>query len=185
MVELPSQKGLETLYEKRGREALVCYAWRNALRALPFLGVVPLGHIWKKDPIRHVFGFCRVLILLGSEECLPMAASRDSSKAVRACFAALFSTSSTIDEVAAEAATVTAAAVTAVYYTANADASEAAAVAADATTAVADYSAANADASAVADYNELMRDGVSQSFRQTPLWRKEKWQQKKPAKRQK
>ena len=65
--ERPSKKDLEKLYQAKGKEALVWYAWRNSMRDLPLLWRVKLRDSWKNDTIKHVFSACRVLIVLGSQ----------------------------------------------------------------------------------------------------------------------
>jgi len=62
--DLPSKAQLEALWELRGEEALICYAWRNALRVLLFMVLRPLGAVWIKDTSRHCFATVRALALL-------------------------------------------------------------------------------------------------------------------------
>lgn len=64
MANLPSKKDLERLYKERGHDALVWYAWRNALRALPFLGRVPLQAIWRENTVSFSYATIRVSLLL-------------------------------------------------------------------------------------------------------------------------
>ena len=61
---LPTKEELEQLYHKKGKEALIWYAWRSALRVLPLLGYLPLKDVWKKDTIKHVFSVCHVSLLM-------------------------------------------------------------------------------------------------------------------------
>ena len=62
--ELPTKQQLEQLSKEKGHEALVWYAWRNALRALPLLGQRPLTEIWPKDTLKHCIAICRISIIL-------------------------------------------------------------------------------------------------------------------------
>jgi len=48
---LPTKEELEQLYKDKGREAVVWYAWRNSLRALPILGRLPLKEVWEEDAV--------------------------------------------------------------------------------------------------------------------------------------
>ena len=67
MAKLPTEKQLAKLYYDKGHGALVWYAWRNALRALPVLGLGPpraLRIIWKKNTVRQVYLICRTQLLL-------------------------------------------------------------------------------------------------------------------------
>jgi hypothetical protein len=56
---LPTDAELKILFKQKGREALVWYAWRNAMRALPSLGVIPIKNTWSKKPIYRVFTVLR------------------------------------------------------------------------------------------------------------------------------
>lgn len=64
MANLPSKENLEWLDYERGHDALVWYAWRNALRALPFLGRAPLQAIWRENTVSFSYVTIRVSLLL-------------------------------------------------------------------------------------------------------------------------
>jgi GTPase SAR1 family protein len=64
MAELPTKEELEKLYHEKGHDALIWYAWRNALRALPALGCLSLQEIWKKGTVSYVYSVCRVSLIL-------------------------------------------------------------------------------------------------------------------------
>ena len=61
---LPTKKELEQLYHKKGKEAVVWYAWRHALRVLPALGSVPLDKVWKEETVKHIYNIGRVHLFL-------------------------------------------------------------------------------------------------------------------------
>jgi len=61
--DLPSKSDLKELLQLRGEEALLCYAWRNALRALPFIAVQPLYKTWGGNAIRHSFTVVRTVVM--------------------------------------------------------------------------------------------------------------------------
>ena len=64
MVSHPTSEELETLYQNKGHEAVVWYAWRNALRSLPALGRGQIQEVWKDQPVHYVYAVCRVLMVL-------------------------------------------------------------------------------------------------------------------------
>lgn len=64
MANLPSKEELVTLYNEKGLDALVWYAWRNALRALPLLGASPLHKVWEARTFQSVYAVCRVSMVL-------------------------------------------------------------------------------------------------------------------------
>lgn len=64
MAELPTKEDLEKLYQEKGHNALVWYAWRNALRALPVLGSLSVKQIWEDSTVRNVVATCRVSLVL-------------------------------------------------------------------------------------------------------------------------
>lgn len=57
---LPSKNELEILLKGKGKEAIVWYAWRNALRAIPLITLKPFDVIWQTDSIRNIYNVCRV-----------------------------------------------------------------------------------------------------------------------------
>lgn len=59
MTELPTQEELENLYHEKGQDALVWYAWRNALRALPSLRMLE-----GIDTIHSIYTVCRSSLVL-------------------------------------------------------------------------------------------------------------------------
>ena len=63
---LPTKEELEALYLNKGREALVWYAWRSALRVLLTLGRLPFDKVWEKRMPEHVFNVCRVSLVLAN-----------------------------------------------------------------------------------------------------------------------
>lgn len=63
--DLPSEEQLQLLLEEKGRNALAMYAWRNSLRALPFLtDRLGIPKIWKKNTVKHVASVVRANVLL-------------------------------------------------------------------------------------------------------------------------
>ncbi len=64
MAELPTKEDLEKLYREKGHDALVWYAWRNALRALPVLGKLSIERTWSDHAVENVFAISRVLLVL-------------------------------------------------------------------------------------------------------------------------
>ncbi|MBU0653524.1 MAG: hypothetical protein KJ914_00140 [Gammaproteobacteria bacterium] len=68
MAELPTKEDLEKLYRKKGHDALVWYAWRNALRALPLFGRLPIKEIIseRKDALLHMVNVSQVCLALAN-----------------------------------------------------------------------------------------------------------------------
>lgn len=64
MAELPTEEELEKLYHEKGHDALVWYAWRNALRALLLLGRIPLRDIWGERAVARIYSVCRISLIL-------------------------------------------------------------------------------------------------------------------------
>ncbi|MDQ5770005.1 COR domain-containing protein [Thiothrix subterranea] len=65
MAELPTEEELEKLYHEKGHDALVWYAWRNALRSLAMLGCSPFPEKWSKQNQVHIlYKICRVSLVL-------------------------------------------------------------------------------------------------------------------------
>lgn len=64
MAQFPTKEGLRTLYNKIGCDALVWYAWRNALRALPALGTPQLQNMWGDATVRRLYTVCRASLVL-------------------------------------------------------------------------------------------------------------------------
>lgn len=52
MAELPTKEALKQLYHEKGKEALVWYAWRNALRISNLLGAEPLTQSWPNHTLK-------------------------------------------------------------------------------------------------------------------------------------
>jgi hypothetical protein len=76
MAEFPTKEDLEKLYREKGHDALVWFAWRNALRALPVLGSLPLAQLWERDTVRqHVYAVCRSCFVLAQWMTAPQKAS--------------------------------------------------------------------------------------------------------------
>ncbi len=73
MVEakLPTKEELEKLYQEKGHDALVWFAWRNALRALPLTAHFPLVDMWPEDRVRHIYTICCVPLLLSQWPNIP------------------------------------------------------------------------------------------------------------------
>jgi GTPase SAR1 family protein len=62
MAELPTEEELEKLYHEKGHDALVWYAWRNALRVLPLF---QLGIAWRRNTVvRYAYMVCRPSLVL-------------------------------------------------------------------------------------------------------------------------
>lgn len=62
MAELPTKEELEKLYHEKGHDALVWYAWRNALRVLPLFR---LGIAWRGNTVvRYAYMVCRPNLVL-------------------------------------------------------------------------------------------------------------------------
>ncbi len=59
---LPSKNELEILLKAKGKEALVWYAWRNALRAMPLIALKPFDVIWQTDSVRSIYNVCRIIL---------------------------------------------------------------------------------------------------------------------------
>ncbi|MFT4927586.1 MAG: hypothetical protein ACI8WB_003699, partial [Phenylobacterium sp.] len=62
MANRPTDEQLRRLHYKKGKEALICYSWRNALRALSFIGETPIEQIWPDKTVYRVFSVCRALV---------------------------------------------------------------------------------------------------------------------------
>lgn len=61
---LPTKKGIEKLYYNKGRDALVWYVWRDALRTLSVVSDPPLDEIWGKDTIFYLYTMCLPSLIL-------------------------------------------------------------------------------------------------------------------------
>ncbi|WP_246499650.1 COR domain-containing protein [Thiothrix unzii] len=122
MADFPSKADIEKLYHEKGHDALVWYAWRNALRTVPFLGGMPIEKVWGTQAVRHVYAVCR--------SCLALAQWVDAPNLVAVAAAADIVATTTAYDRAKTKGSVTA-------ITATAAASAAAATAATATTAIA------------------------------------------------
>lgn len=63
--DLPTSDDLTRLYKEKGEDALVWYAWRNLLRALPMLGVLSRKEIaYEKLSVSHYYQIIRLAIYL-------------------------------------------------------------------------------------------------------------------------
>ena len=62
--DLPTTEMLEKLGKDRGREAVVWYAWRNAMWAFSLLGRRPIEEMWSKHGVRYFYSVLRVNVLL-------------------------------------------------------------------------------------------------------------------------
>ncbi|NQZ12034.1 MAG: hypothetical protein HRT35_33190 [Algicola sp.] len=183
--KLPTKEQLQTLFELKGREALVWYAWRNAMRALPALGQQPITTVWSEKPVYRVFSVLRANVF--TFVCgLSLLRNIDKIVAANVCDVATISvdaTGNTAD--AANGVHASAYAANAAHVAdapAYADATGYATVAAysgtNALTFAAIYAAAAVDAKAAvyADYQYLMT-------RQTQLldiWKEPLWWDNKP-----
>lgn len=76
MAELPTKEELEKLYQEKGHDALVWYAWRNALRILHLLGKISLQQVWQEKTVTNVFAVCWALVLLAQRENAPLQVKR-------------------------------------------------------------------------------------------------------------
>jgi GTPase SAR1 family protein len=173
MAELPTSENLEKLCEEKGSDALVWYAWRNALRVLPVLGHMPIEKIWQQDVVRHVVGVSRVCLILAQW----VSASKQTTADIYTYAAAAAYAADAADAAdAANAAYAAAnAANTAAYSTDITAYSYTAGYAADtANTAskAAAYTAAAADAASTVDYQFLWREAVfiPAWWYEYPLW---------------
>lgn len=72
MAELPTKEELEQLYHEKGHGALVWYAWRNALRASPSLGALPLRKTWIERTVYYSYATLRPLLLLAQWQTEPV-----------------------------------------------------------------------------------------------------------------
>lgn len=72
MAELPTVRDIERLYFEKKYDALVWYAWRNALRALPILGKHSLIQIWQQDTVQYAFVLSRVCLILAQRMNIPI-----------------------------------------------------------------------------------------------------------------
>jgi len=169
MAELPTEKELKKLYDKKGSNALTWYAWRNALRALPVLSRLPLRDVWQDDVVRHTFAVCRANLLLVNVEILVTDAIT-VLEAVTAAGIAADTASIAACTAATGIATETNAssALYAYVYAAAGDASRVAEVAARADADGYAYSAAKADY----DFLIGLSGDISQSWFDQPLWPK-------------
>lgn len=90
---LPTEEELEKLYRLRGKDALVWYAWRNALRALPVLGRLPLQVIWEQKTVIHAYHIVRVVLFLAQrQDALRLFAAVAAATAAHAVTDAAYST---------------------------------------------------------------------------------------------
>ncbi|WP_020559412.1 COR domain-containing protein [Thiofilum flexile] len=162
MVAPPTRKDLRALYYQKGHDALVWYAWRNALRALPALGHCSIRSIWAENTVRHVVAICRVPLILAQWANAP----KEANAANTAINAATFDATK-----AANANNTTQA--TYAIYTTNAATNTAAnidyAVIAATNTANPDYAI-----TAWIDYNLLKENHIPITTRwyKHPLWQK-------------
>ncbi len=63
--KLPTEEDLRRLYDERGHRALITYAYRNALRALPILAMGrELTEVWRENTVQHCYGVVRGLLLI-------------------------------------------------------------------------------------------------------------------------
>lgn len=182
MADLPTEADLEQLYQERGHDALVWYAWRNALRVLSLLGRRPLSKIWKTYPVRHSYAVIRISLLLGQWPNRVVERSPIFRAAAAAARAAAYD-DARVARVAARTAAYTDTADAYIYaYDDAADAAATAADAADAATAAAYIyaydaaaaaRAAAATAAARADFNDL-KHAKNWQWLEQALWPK-KW----------
>ena len=191
MTELPSTKDLERLYKEKGHDALVWYAWRNALRALPVLGRLPLIEVWPQDTVQKVFATCRVLLVLAqwrSEPTVVKNAFTDTINAINNTTnidyapAAAYATASSVAAIKTAAGISVdyayrsaTSATTAISYTVHsaairADDSVAALAIAQSSPIVKSTSTA-----AISDYNKLLQSKDCFDWNSQPLWPPRKW----------
>lgn len=60
MAELPTKEDFKKLFHKKGHDALVWYAWRSVLRALPVFRIAKRH----RSEAGYVFSLCQVVLLL-------------------------------------------------------------------------------------------------------------------------
>ena len=162
--KLPTKEQLQQLLETKGRDALVWYAWRNALRALPLLGHIPLIKIWPENTLKHTIATCRIALLGAIAHQLEINFSASAADSTAAATAA--STASSDDAIAASA-----------VYSAYA-ASAAATDDDDASSDVATVAAVSASAAAKMDYKFLIKSDLHELHNHwflQPLWVHSQW----------
>lgn len=163
MAELPTKEDLEKLYQKKGRDSLVWYAWRNALRTIPILGASPIEKIGMEDAVRHIYAVCRPCLILSQWMSVPRTLKCYVSKNTAKAAASAYLAAKDADSVAAKVAAVTRSAIAVTR-------------AVDAAHAVADAirsAALSTDgAAARADYNWLLaqKKGNLSWWSSQPLW---------------
>ena len=69
MVDSPTKEELMELRKKQGKDALLMYAHRGALRKLHRLGESKIDGIWPEDAVKHLYSVCRAHILLRHHFC--------------------------------------------------------------------------------------------------------------------
>lgn len=65
MAGFPNRQSLLQLYQDRGHDALVWYAWRNTMRALAdFASQLLLQQAWPKNIVQNTYILLRACLLL-------------------------------------------------------------------------------------------------------------------------
>ena len=66
--DLPTEAQIKQLFEHAGRRAVVAYAYRNAVRVLPFITMSSFTRNWGRDidRVKHSFAIIRALALLNA-----------------------------------------------------------------------------------------------------------------------
>lgn len=106
MAELPTKKELLQLYFEKGQNALIWYAWRNALRIVPALGDNTLQKM-PEDLVRNLYTVCRTFLVLAQHPNNPkrvQAISYDIARAADAAASATINLATTFSAVAYDAA---------------------------------------------------------------------------------
>jgi len=64
--DLPTEAQLKALFEQKGKEAVVAFAYRNAVRVLPLMAVDSFERVWDNGAVKHSFAIIRALALLNA-----------------------------------------------------------------------------------------------------------------------
>ncbi len=118
--KLPTERELKTLYKKKGKEALIWYAWRNSLRAVLLLERLSLQYTWGQNTIKHAYSVCRIPLVLANIPEIKTIDVATAAAIVEAVADAATHTAAYGSAAHTDGFAITAAAVDAVAHTANA-----------------------------------------------------------------
>ncbi len=169
--KLPTKEELQTLLEQKGREALVWYAWRNAMRALPALGRLPITTIWSEKPIYRVFTVIRANVFAFAYG-MPLLRLATNNNIAGSAAAAASAATAYAAYAAANAVNAAAYAAANAAYAVNAAAAATATAANAANAATAYVNAAKADYQYLTSTQSSIRD----------IWKEPLWWDDKPTK---